>query len=159
MGAAVIVLDPPTRCALVDIDQTTVKQRTLERRTGRSELLRFLYWVYERRLLRQVERGTLPRHIGIILDGNRRHGRRRGLGDPREIYQWGADKLNDVLDWCAELGISAITLWVFSTENLKRSPGEVSGILGTIEAKSASGYEPSVGSIFCLNQSLPRYAQ
>jgi len=134
----VIVLDPPTRCALVEIDQTTVKQRTLERRTGRSELLRFLYWVYERRLLRQVERGTLPRHIGIILDGNRRHGRRRGLGDPREIYQCGADKLNDVLDWCAELGTSAITLWVFSTENLKRSPGEVSGILGTIEAKMAA---------------------
>ena len=137
-GAALLALDPPTRSALVEIDQTAVKQKTLRRRTGSSQLLRFLYWVYERQLLRQVERGTLPRHIGIILDGNRRHGRRRGLGDPREIYQCGADKLNDVLDWCAELGIAAITLWVFSTENLKRSPGEVSGILAAIEVKMAA---------------------
>ena len=66
------------------------------------------------------------------------HGRRRGLGDPREIYQCGADKLNDVLNWCAELGIAAVTLWVFSTENLKRSPGEVSGILSAIEVKIAA---------------------
>ena len=114
-----------------------MKQRILGGR-GPSQLLRFLYWVYERRLLRQVERGALPRHIGIILDGNRRHARRRGLGDLREIYQCGADKLNDVLDWCTELPIPAITLWVFSTENLKRSPGEVSGILAAIEAKMAA---------------------
>ncbi len=122
---------------MADIDQTAVKQRTLESGIAPS-LLRFLYWIYERRLLRQVERETLPRHIGIILDGNRRHGRRRGLSAPREIYQCGADKLNDVLDWCAELGIPAITLWVFSTENFKRSPGEVSGILAAIEAKMAA---------------------
>ena len=38
-----------------------------------------------------------------------------GLGDPREIYQIGANKLDDALDWCAELGIGAVTLWVFST--------------------------------------------
>jgi short-chain Z-isoprenyl diphosphate synthase len=60
------------------------------------------------------------------------------VGDPREIYQIGANKLDDALDWCAELGIGAVTLWVFSTENLKRSPAEVSGILTAIEAKIAS---------------------
>jgi short-chain Z-isoprenyl diphosphate synthase len=137
-GAALLALDPPTRSGLADIDQRAMKRRTLERGMAPSQLLRLLYWVYGRRLLRQVERGALPRHIGIILDGNRRHGRRRGLGDPLEIYQCGADKLNDVLDWCAELGIPAITLWVFSTENLKRSPSEVSGILAAIEAKMAA---------------------
>ena len=113
-------------------------RRLRGKRVAQSQLLRFLYWIYERQLLHQLERGALPRHVGIILDGNRRHGRRRGLGDPREIYQCGADKLNDVLDWCAELGIAAVTLWVFSTENLKRSPGEVSGILSAIEAKIAA---------------------
>ena len=136
-GAAAIGLDPATRSALVDIDQAAVKRGLRDKRVA-PQLLRFLYWIYERRLLHQLEQGPLPRHVGIILDGNRRHARRRGLGDPREIYQCGADKLNDVLDWCAELGIAAVTLWVFSTENLKRSPGEVSGILSAIEAKIAA---------------------
>ena len=137
-GAAVLGLGPPDRPALVDIDQAGMGRRLRGKRVAQSQLLRFLYWIYERQLLHQLERGSLPRHVGIILDGNRRHGRRRGLGDPREIYQCGADKLNDVLDWCAELGIAAVTLWVFSTENLKRSPGEVSGILSAIEAKIAA---------------------
>jgi short-chain Z-isoprenyl diphosphate synthase len=45
----------------------------------------------------------MPNHIGIILDGNRRHARKRGLSDPCKIYQRGAEKLDDILDWCAEL--------------------------------------------------------
>jgi short-chain Z-isoprenyl diphosphate synthase len=103
-----------------------------------SLLLRFLYWIYERQLLDQLKRKPMPRHIGIILDGNRRHARKRGLSDPGEIYQRGADKLDDILDWCTELRIPALTLWVFSTENLKRSQAEVSGILSAIEAKIAA---------------------
>jgi len=39
--------------------------------------------------------------------------------DPGEIYQRGAEKLDDILEWCAELHIPALTLWMFSTENLK----------------------------------------
>ena len=70
--------------------------------------------------------------------GNRRHARKRGLSDPCEIYQRGAEKLDDILDWCAELCIPAVTLWVFSTENLKRSRAEVSGILSAIETKVAA---------------------
>src|SRR5262249_36774174 len=61
--------------------------------TATSLLLRFLYWLYERRLLDLLKRGPMPRHIGIILDGNRRHARKRGLSDPCEIYQPGAAKL------------------------------------------------------------------
>jgi len=80
----------------------------------------------------------MPRHIGIIVDGNRRHARQRDLDDQREIYRPGAEKLDGVLDWCAELRIPAVTLWVFSTENLKRPPAEVSGILAEIEAKIAT---------------------
>jgi short-chain Z-isoprenyl diphosphate synthase len=69
---------------------------------------------------------------------NRRHARKRGLSDPCEIYQRGAEKLDDILDWCADLCIPALTLWVFSTENLKRTQAEVSGILSAIEAKVAA---------------------
>ena len=52
--------------------------------TGLSifRLLRVLYWIYERRLLRQIRQKPMPRHIGIILDGNRRHGLEQGLTDP-----------------------------------------------------------------------------
>jgi short-chain Z-isoprenyl diphosphate synthase len=141
--AAALGLDPATRSALVDIDHAALGRRLRDKRAAPSQLLRFVYWLYERRLLHQLERGSLPRHVGIILDGNRRHARRRGLGDPREIYQYGANKLDDILDWCAELGISAVTLWVFSTENLKRPPAEVSGILAAIEAKlTALAHDP-----------------
>jgi short-chain Z-isoprenyl diphosphate synthase len=142
-GTAPLGLARPTRSDFVDGAQTTTNRGFYGKRAAPSQLVRFLYWIYERRLLHQIERRSLPRHIGIILDGNRRHGRRRGLGDPREIYQCGADKLNDVLDWCAEVGINAVTLWVFSTENFKRSQSEVSGILGAIEAKIlALAYDP-----------------
>ena len=90
---------------------------------------RFLYYLYERRLLAQVRERPMPRHIGIILDGNRRHGRMRGLSDPREVYRIGARKLDDALTWCADLGIATVTLWVFSTANLPPLAGRDLGHL------------------------------
>ena len=126
--------------------------------------LRLLYWIYERRLLYQIDRRRVPRHVGIILDGNRRHARDKGVNDPLKIYRPGAEKLDEILDWCAELSIPAVTLWVFSTENFKRSPSEVSGILAAIEAKVATlaqirfstsnGFvcRPSEDWMFYLNQ-------
>jgi short-chain Z-isoprenyl diphosphate synthase len=98
-------------------------------------LLSPLYRIYEGRLLSQVRRHTMPHHIGLILDGNRRYGRQHNMTDPHEIYTAGAKKLDDLLSWCAELGIPIITLWVFSTENFHRKPEEVSGILSAVGAK------------------------
>ena len=98
-------------------------------------LLRPLYYLYANRLRQEVARRPKPRHIGIILDGNRRHGRARGITEPREVYDIGADKLDEVLDWCVELAIPTVTLWVFSTDNFRRPPAEVSGILAAVEAK------------------------
>jgi short-chain Z-isoprenyl diphosphate synthase len=98
-------------------------------------MLRPLYRVYEHRLLRRVRAHPVPRHIGLILDGNRRHGRQNNVTDPGQIYMAGANKLDDLLDWCIDLGISATTLWVLSTDNLRRKPEEISGILTAIENK------------------------
>ncbi len=104
-----------------------------------------LYHLYERRLLRHVQLLKMPGHVAIILDGNRRHGRSRGLTEPREVYGLGAAKLDDVLGWCAELGIPAVTLWVCSTDNLDRPADQVSGILASIEAKvSALAHDPQI---------------
>jgi short-chain Z-isoprenyl diphosphate synthase len=101
-------------------------------------VFRPLYLLYEARLARQTEGEPVPRHIGIILDGNRRHGERNGVRDPKAIYAIGAQKLDDVLDWCADLGVPAVTLWVFSTDNLDRPIEQISGILAAIEAKVRS---------------------
>jgi short-chain Z-isoprenyl diphosphate synthase len=135
--AATLAVDKHIASARLDTQNAT-ERKAPDKSAGTSLLLRFLYWIYERRLLNQLKRRPMPRHIGIILDGNRRHARKRGLSDPCEIYQRGAEKLDDILDWCADLRIPALTLWVFSTENLKRTQAEVSGILSAIEAKVAA---------------------
>jgi undecaprenyl diphosphate synthase len=128
------------QAALIRLEtwQNATERKPPAKGTATSLLQRFLYWLYERLLLDQLKGRPMPRHIGIILDGNRRHARKRGLSDPCEIYQRGAEKLDDILDWCADLRIPALTLWVFSTENLKRTQAEVSGILSAIEAKIAA---------------------
>jgi short-chain Z-isoprenyl diphosphate synthase len=100
-----------------------------------GSLLSPLYRLYERRLFKEARALPIPRHVGLILDGNRRYGRQQNLTRPQEIYAAGADKLDDLLDWCVELRIPAITLWVLSTDNLKRTPELVSGILGAVENK------------------------
>ncbi|MBO0737775.1 MAG: di-trans,poly-cis-decaprenylcistransferase [Alphaproteobacteria bacterium] len=108
-------------------------------------MFRLLYYLYARRLAREVKSRPTPRHIGIILDGNRRHGRSRGITEPRELYDLGANKLDDVLDWCAELGIPTVTLWVFSTDNFQRPAEEVSCIFASIEAKlTALACDPAI---------------
>jgi short-chain Z-isoprenyl diphosphate synthase len=135
---ATLAFDRQAASARLDAWQKATERKPPDKGRAASPLLRFLYWIYERRLLNQLKQGRMPRHIGIILDGNRRHARKRGLSDPCEIYQRGAEKLDDILDWCAELRIPAVTLWVFSTENFKRSQAEVSGILSAIEAKVAA---------------------
>ncbi len=144
--AATVAFDREAGSARLDTWQKAGERKPPDKRTATSPLLRFLYWIYERRLLRQLQQRPMPRHIGIILDGNRRHARKRGLSDPCEIYQRGADKLDDILDWCAELRIPAVTLWVFSTENLKRSQAEVCGILAAIEAK-ITGIRPVMAAL------------
>src|SRR5574337_933543 len=94
-----------------------------------------LYRLYEGRLLQEVRGGELPRHIGLILDGNRRYARERGYSTLLEGHRRGAEKLEEVLNWCEELAIGMVTVWIFSTENVSRSQEEVDGLLGLIEKK------------------------
>jgi short-chain Z-isoprenyl diphosphate synthase len=98
-------------------------------------LYRLLYYLYARRLLRDLRAKPRPRHLGVILDGNRRHGRSHGINAPREVYDLGAEKLDEMLDWCIELAIPTVTLWVLSTENFRRPAVELHGLFGAIEGK------------------------
>jgi short-chain Z-isoprenyl diphosphate synthase len=102
---------------------------------GPSDLL---YRLYERRLAADLRRGGgLPRHVGVILDGNRRWARELGM-DSGEGHRRGAAQIDHLLSWSAELGIPVVTLWLLSTENLlERDPAEVAELLQIIEAKVA----------------------
>jgi short-chain Z-isoprenyl diphosphate synthase len=100
-------------------------------------LKNLLYRVYERQLLNDVRRQPIPRHVGLIQDGNRRYAREAGLSEPREGYLLASVKTEEVLTWCAALGIPVVTLWWLSTENLTREPDEVATILQIIEQKMA----------------------
>jgi len=84
----------------------------------------WVYRYYERRLNNSVKGGKMPRHIGLILDGNRRWAREAGL-EPIHGHEFGFEKLKEVLKWCWELGIDAVTIYALSTENLERPKEEV----------------------------------
>src|SRR5690606_30824763 len=92
-----------------------------------------LYPLYERRLQRELVGKPKPRHVGVMLDGNRRWARSVGLGDPRHGYQAGAAKVEHFLRWCDDAEVELVTLWLLSTENLNRPPEELEPLLGIIE--------------------------
>ena len=84
------------------------------------------YKWYARQLTAEVTSRPLPRHVAMILDGNRRFARNRGLPDIADGHRYGADKVSEVVKWCDELDIPVVTLWALSTDNLEnRDPGEV----------------------------------
>jgi len=91
-----------------------------------------IYGAYERRVARQLHRGALPRHVGVMLDGNRRWAAERGA-DSRTGHQAGADNIAAFLSWCEEVGIEVVTLWLLSTDNLSRPERELSPLLRIIE--------------------------
>ncbi len=98
-------------------------------------LTQLLYRIYEHELLGEVRRRPVPQHLGLIQDGHRRYCREAGLTDFEVGYRLGGDKAAQVLGWCSELGISLVTLWWLSTENLVREPREVDAVLRVVEAK------------------------
>ena len=93
------------------------------------------YALYRWHMETQLAAWEKPRHIGIIMDGNRRFARRLRLGTILNGHEKGADKLEDVLNWCEEAGVNVITVWIFSMDNFKRDPEEVEGLMKLFEKK------------------------
>ncbi|UZE92924.1 MAG: di-trans,poly-cis-decaprenylcistransferase [Candidatus Nealsonbacteria bacterium] len=73
-----------------------------------------------------------PKHLGIILDGNRRWAKEKGL-PVFEGHKKGLEKIKKVVEWCKEKGIKILTLFVFSTENWKRSKKEIDYLMGLVK--------------------------
>jgi short-chain Z-isoprenyl diphosphate synthase len=96
-----------------------------------------LYGLYERRLARSLPVEAIPRHIGVILDGNRRWAATLGEGAAHG-HRAGADKISELLGWCEEVGVSVVTLWMLSTDNLSRGESELADLLPII-ADAVSG--------------------
>jgi len=93
-----------------------------------------VYRVYEKWLWHQVKNNPKPEHIGIILDGNRRWALNHSL-DPNIGHYYGADKTEEMLRWCLDLGVRSVTLYVFSTENFKRPRREVQELMRLFEER------------------------
>lgn len=82
----------------------------------------------ERRLLQLVGTAPVPRHLAIIMDGNRRYARGHGLL-VQEGHVRGKEKLEEILNWCLEVGVRVLTVYALSTENLERQPGELGPLM------------------------------
>ncbi|NYD57863.1 short-chain Z-isoprenyl diphosphate synthase [Nocardioides marinisabuli] len=91
---------------------------------------RVLYPAYEARLLRRLPE-NLPRHVGVMLDGNRRWARAVGH-DTAHGHRAGAANIEPLLGWCDEVGIEVVTLWLLSTDNLNRPAAELEPLLQII---------------------------
>jgi len=94
-----------------------------------------IYKLYEKWLEESIKKGEIPTHIAVIMDGNRRWARKRGLY-PWLGHKFGAEKVDELIDWCINLGIKVITIYALSTENLKRSKRELDEILRLLKEKS-----------------------
>ena len=75
-----------------------------------------------------MEKENMPKHIAIIMDGNRRWARKRGL-DPKLGHKAGAKTLEKIVRYANKIGLAYITVYAFSTENWKRTEDEVGALM------------------------------
>jgi len=90
--------------------------------------VKYIDSVGEEKLLENIDRKNLPRHIAIIMDGNGRWAEKKGL--PRTFgHRAGVESLRDVVKACSELGVNVLTVYAFSTENWKRPREEIDTLM------------------------------
>jgi short-chain Z-isoprenyl diphosphate synthase len=88
-----------------------------------------LYGLYQSRLKRWLQTQPRPRHVAMILDGNRRWARQRGLTSVAHGHTAGAAKIHEFLSWCDGLGVTVVTLYLLSADNLTgRTPEELADL-------------------------------
>ena len=96
--------------------------------------LGFLYRLYIQRLKSQLDGKNHPKHIGLILDGNRRWAKQR-LESSSHGHRAGADKIHEFLTWCDDIGVEVVTLYLLSTDNIRgRNEKELDALATIIES-------------------------
>ena len=98
----------------------------------RNAIKSALYPFYESRIVRSLDFSKTPRHVGVILDGNRRFAKANPSDLDPKGHRRGASKIVEFLGWCDEAKVEVVTLWLLSTENFKRTPEELDGLLKII---------------------------
>ena len=103
------------------------------RRQPRRALSNLAYAAYERHIAKSLTPESIPRHVGVMVDGNRRWAKERGEGTAYG-HQAGADNIANLLAWCDEVGVDVVTVWFLSPDNLiNRSASELEPLLTIIE--------------------------
>ena len=97
----------------------------------KEAIRRVLYPAYEARMVKALPQDRLPKHIGVMLDGNRRWAKAVGA-DTAQGHRAGAANIEPLLGWCEETGIEVVTLWLLSTDNLNRPAEELEALLAII---------------------------
>ncbi|MFJ9468157.1 isoprenyl transferase [Streptomyces caniferus] len=99
----------------------------------RKALRELLDRLYAKRLSAQIVDDKLPKHVGIMVDGNRRWARSVGLGDPSDGHRVGGAKIQTFLQWCDSVNIEHVTIWLLSDDNLKRAQDELTALIEIID--------------------------
>ena len=100
-----------------------------------------LYSIYERRLASELKSDRIPRHVGVILDGNRRWAAGQG-GSTAQGHAAGAAKIEQLLGWCDEVGVEVVTLWLLATMRPLAAHRRLSGLLQTSRVAPAAAATP-----------------
>ncbi|MFJ4710898.1 isoprenyl transferase [Streptomyces sp. NPDC088785] len=98
----------------------------------RDRLRGLLVRLYARRVEGHLDHDQVPKHIGVIMDGNRRWAKAAG-STTAQGHQAGAAKIEEFLGWCSETDVEVVTLWLLSTDNFDRPAEELVPLLGIIE--------------------------
>jgi short-chain Z-isoprenyl diphosphate synthase len=98
----------------------------------RRAVARAVYGLYERQVEKQLRGAKLPQHIAVLCDGNRRWARANGFADVSHGHRVGALKIAEFLSWCDAEGVGHATVWLLSTENLRRDAEELAALLDVI---------------------------
>jgi short-chain Z-isoprenyl diphosphate synthase len=98
----------------------------------RDKLRGLLVRLYARRVEGHLDHAQVPKHIGVIMDGNRRWAKAAG-STTAQGHRAGAVKIEEFLGWCSETDVEVVTLWLLSTDNFDRPEEELVPLLGIIE--------------------------
>ncbi|MEV6960158.1 isoprenyl transferase [Streptomyces sp. NPDC051207] len=98
----------------------------------RDKLRNLLVRLYTRRVEGHLDHAQVPKHIGVIMDGNRRWAKAAG-STTAQGHRAGADKVEEFLGWCSETDVEVVTLWLLSTDNFDRPQEELVPLLDIIE--------------------------